>query len=71
MVYLQPVRRPYSSFYKPEVGLTASLEHYLEDSPEGTLGGISYAFPLYFIVLFLHISSIFYGFIKVNYRGYI
>ena len=49
----------------------ASLEYYLEGSPEGTLGGISYAFPLHFIVLFLCISFIFYDFIKANYGGYI
>src|ERR1700679_1015755 len=39
--------------------------------PKGTSGGIPYAFPLCFMVLFLYISFIFYGFIKVNYRGYI
>ena len=49
----------------------ASLEHHLEGSPEGTSGGISYAFPLYFIVLFLYISFVFYGFIKADYGGYI
>src|SRR6266581_3904756 len=48
----------------------ASLEHRLEGSPEGTSGGISYAFPLYLIVLFFCISFIFYGFIKANYGGY-
>ena len=48
-----------------------SLEYYLEGSLEGTLRGISYAFPLYFIVLFLYISFAFYSFIKANYGGYI
>ena len=48
----------------------ASLKHRLEDNPEGTSGGISYVF-LYFMVLFLYISFVFYGFIKVNYGGYI
>ena len=48
----------------------ASLKHYLEGNLEGTLGGISYAFPLYFIVLFLYISFIFFGFVKASYRGY-
>jgi len=33
----------------------ASLEHRLEGSPEGTSGGISYVFLLYFMVLFLYI----------------
>jgi hypothetical protein len=28
-----------------------SLEHYLEGGPEGTLGGISYIFLLYFMAL--------------------
>ena len=40
------------------------LKHCLEDDQKGTLGGISYAFPLCFIVLFLRISFIFYGFIS-------
>jgi hypothetical protein len=34
-----------------KTGLTASLEHRLEGSPEGTLGGISYIFLLCFTVL--------------------
>ena len=40
------------------------MEYRLEGSPEGTSGGISYAFPLCFIVLFLYISFVFYGFIS-------
>jgi hypothetical protein len=43
----------------------------LEDNQKGTSGGITYAFPLYFMVLFLCISFLFYGFIKANYGGYI
>ena len=42
----------------------ASLEHHLEGSPEGTSGGISYAFPLCFMVLFLYIPFVFYGSIE-------
>jgi len=38
------------------------LEHHLKGSLEGTLGGISYTFPLCFMVLFLCIS-VFYDFI--------
>ena len=49
----------------------ASLEYRSEGSLEGTLEGISYAFLLYFIILFLGISFVFYSFIKANYRGYI
>ena len=48
----------------------ASLKHHLEDNQKGTLGGIHYAFPLCFMVLFLYISFVFYGFIKANYRDY-
>ena len=46
----------------------------MEGSPEGTSGGISYEFPylfFVFLVLFLCISFMFYGFIKANYGGYI
>ena len=55
MVYLWPVGRPYGLFYGPQVGLTASLKHRLEGSPEGTLGEI-----------FLCISFVFYGSIKAT-----
>ena len=51
MLYLRPVKRPYSLFYGPPVGLTASLEHRLEGSLEGTSGGISYVFLLCFTAL--------------------
>ena len=70
-VHLRPVRRLYGLFYGLQAGLTASLEYRVEGSLEGTLGGISYIFPLYFMVLFLYISFVFYSFIKVNYGGYI
>ena len=49
----------------------ASLKYYLEDNQKGTLEGISYVFPLCFMVLFLYISFVFYSFIKANYGGYI
>ena len=39
----------------------ASLEQCLEGSPEGTLGGISYIFPLYFTVLLKQLRRLYTG----------
>ena len=70
IVYLQTVSRTYGQLKAPS-----------GRRPKRHFGGISYAFPLYFIVLFLRIPFIFYGFIfiyfafysfiKANYKGYI
>src|ERR1700722_12916181 len=84
MVCLRPVRRPYSLFTARRKAIwfilwTVSRTYGQLRAPH--FGRISYVFSLYFIVSFLRISSIFYGFIfiyfifysstKANYRGYI
>jgi hypothetical protein len=61
MVYLQPIRRPYGSFYGLRVGLTARLKHCLEGSLKGTLGGISYVFSLCFMVLLKQLQRLYIG----------
>ena len=61
MVHLWPVKGPYGLFYGSQAGLTTSLEHHLEGSPEDTLGGISYIFPLYFTVLLKQLQRLYIG----------
>ena len=39
----------------------ASLEYHLQSSPEDTLGGISYVFPLYFTVLLKQLWRLYIG----------
>ena len=39
----------------------ASLEHHLQGSPEDTLGGISYVFPLCFTVLLKQLRRLYTG----------
>ena len=48
IVYLQPIKGLYNSFYRPQAGLTASLGYHLEGSLEGILEGISYIFSYIF-----------------------